>query len=48
MILNHATERDLTETARKEGMRTLRENAAIKVLAGIISPEEMYRVTADI
>ncbi|NLJ50361.1 MAG: Flp pilus assembly complex ATPase component TadA [Candidatus Atribacteria bacterium] len=48
MILNHATERELTETARKEGMRTLRENAAIKVLTGIISPEEMYRVTANI
>ena len=48
LILKHATEKELTEAARKKGMRNLRENAALKVIAGITTLEEMYRVTSNL
>ena len=48
MILRGATSDELRETARKEGMRTLREDAIIKLKKGITTVEEVLRVTAAI
>jgi len=48
MILKGATSDELRETARKEGMRTLREDAIIKLKKGITTVEEVLRVTAAI
>ena len=46
LILKNATERELTAKAREKGMLTLEENAIQKVLKGITTFEEMYRVVA--
>ncbi len=48
MILNKATSDDLREQARKEGLRTLREDALIKLKRGLTTIEEVIRVTAAI
>ncbi len=48
MILRGATSDELRETARREGMRTLREDAIIKLKKGITTVEEVLRVTAAI
>ncbi len=45
LILERAQEHILMEAARKEGMKTLRENGLEKVLAGITTLEEILRVT---
>ncbi|MFC1621013.1 GspE/PulE family protein [Candidatus Omnitrophota bacterium] len=45
MILKHARESEIKEQARKEGMRTLREDGLIKVCEGVTSLEEILRVT---
>ena len=45
MILKRARESELKVTARKEGMRTLRENGLAKVGQGITSLEEVLRLT---
>jgi len=48
LVLRNATEREITEKACERGMRTLRENAIRKVLRGVTTLEEMYRVTARV
>lgn len=44
MLLNKESTDAIDEAAREEGMKTLVQNAAVKVLGGITSVEEMYRV----
>lgn len=46
LILNRAQEHVIKEQARKEGMRTLREEGMDAVLKGITTLEEVLRVTA--
>ncbi|HSV31737.1 MAG TPA: ATPase, T2SS/T4P/T4SS family [Atribacteraceae bacterium] len=48
LVLALATEKALTEEARKNGMATLRESALKKVLAGATTLEEVYRVTTHL
>jgi type IV pilus assembly protein PilB len=48
LVLRNATEREITEKACEKEMRTLRENAIRKVLRGVTTLEEMYRVTARV
>ena len=45
MILKKARESEMKEQARKEKMRTLREDGMIKVMQGLTSLEEILRVT---
>ena len=45
MILKGATEDAIKEKARLEGMKTLRENGMVHVLAGATTLEEILRVT---
>ncbi len=45
MILKSEPEYKLKAVARKEGMKTLRENGIAKILAGVTTPEEVMRVT---
>jgi len=45
LVLRKARESEIKEQARKEGMRTLREDGLKKVLEGITSLEEVLRVT---
>jgi len=45
MILKNTRESEMKEQAKKEGMRTLREDGLIKVLEGVTSLEEILRVT---
>ncbi len=47
MILQGATTDELREQASKEGMRTLREDALLKLKKGITTPEEILRVTVQ-
>ena len=44
MLLLRKSTDEITEIARKEGMKTLLESAAEKVAAGVTSIEEMFRV----
>ncbi|MBN3038658.1 MAG: Flp pilus assembly complex ATPase component TadA [Candidatus Omnitrophica bacterium] len=46
LILAKAAEVQIKNVARREGMRTLRENGLAKALKGITSVEEVLRVTA--
>jgi type IV pilus assembly protein PilB len=46
MIVDLAPEAKIAETARREGMRTLREDGLDKVRAGVTSIEEVVRVTS--
>ncbi len=46
LILNRSQERDIKAQARKEGMRTLREDGIASALKGLTSLEEVLRVTA--
>jgi type IV pilus assembly protein PilB len=45
MILKKARESEIKALARKEGMRTLREDGLLKVVEGITSLEEILRLT---
>jgi len=45
MILNAASTDELREKASEEGMRTLREDALLKLKKGVTSPEEILRLT---
>ncbi len=45
LVARQASSPDIVETARREGMRTLREAAIEKVLAGVTSVAELLRVT---
>jgi type IV pilus assembly protein PilB len=47
MIDERASTDDLKRTAREQGMMTLRENGIYKVKKGIITPEELLRVTVE-
>ncbi len=47
MIIKRATLTDITDYARKQGMKTLREDAIAKCLAGDISLEEALRITPE-
>jgi type IV pilus assembly protein PilB len=46
MIVSGASEAEINQVAREEGMRTLREDGFSKVRAGQTSLEEIIRVTA--
>jgi type IV pilus assembly protein PilB len=46
LILQRASEAQVKSAARREGMRTLRENGMAAVIAGQTSLEEIFRVTA--
>ncbi|PIU40542.1 MAG: hypothetical protein COT00_01185 [Candidatus Omnitrophica bacterium CG07_land_8_20_14_0_80_50_8] len=45
LILKGAQEHEIKAAARKEGMKTLRENGIAKILKGTTTPEEVMRVT---
>jgi type II secretory ATPase GspE/PulE/Tfp pilus assembly ATPase PilB-like protein len=45
LVLKRARENEVKKAARNEGMRTLREDGILKVLAGLTSLEEILRVT---
>ncbi len=45
LVLRRARENEVKQAARNEGMRTLREDGILKVLAGLTSLEEILRVT---
>ncbi|MCK4525733.1 type IV-A pilus assembly ATPase PilB [candidate division WOR-3 bacterium] len=47
MILRGATTDELREKAQEEGMRTLREDALIKLKKGLTTTEEVLRVTVE-
>ncbi|MCK4571501.1 type IV-A pilus assembly ATPase PilB [candidate division WOR-3 bacterium] len=47
MILHEATTDELRDQASKEGMKTLREDALLKLKKGITTPEEILRVTVQ-
>lgn len=46
LILSHAQEHIIKQCARKEGMRTLREEGLEVASGGLTTPEEVLRVTA--
>ncbi|MCQ9207206.1 MAG: Flp pilus assembly complex ATPase component TadA [Omnitrophica bacterium] len=45
LILGKTEEHKLREQARREGMKTLRENGLVKVASGLTTVEEIFRVT---
>jgi type IV pilus assembly protein PilB len=45
LILKGASEYDVKELGRKQGMKTLRESGIAKILQGVTTPEEVIRVT---
>ena len=45
IILKNATEPEIMAEARRQGMITMREDGALKVLDGIISYDELTEVT---
>ena len=45
LVLRRARENEVKQTGRNEGMKTLREDGILKVLAGLTSLEEVLRVT---
>ncbi len=47
VIMEGGNSLDITEAAKKEGFRTLRQSALRKAAAGVISLEEVNRVTKD-
>ncbi|MBU1045157.1 MAG: Flp pilus assembly complex ATPase component TadA [Candidatus Omnitrophica bacterium] len=47
LILRHASTAELTEEAKKHGMKTLREDGFQKVLNGVTTVEEVLRATAE-
>jgi len=48
LLLKRASAHQLRESAKKRGMRTLRESAIEKLLSGITTPQEVLRVTLDV
>jgi type II secretory ATPase GspE/PulE/Tfp pilus assembly ATPase PilB-like protein len=48
LVLKKASSQVIDTQARKEGMRTLRDDCFEKVMNGITTIEEMFRVTQDI
>ena len=47
LIMKDADAADLTEAARRNGMRTLREDGWLKAAAGVTTPAEVTRVTQE-
>lgn len=47
MILNGASTDDLRKAAQNEGMRTLRDDAVVKLKKGLTTPDEILRVTVE-
>jgi type IV pilus assembly protein PilB len=47
MILEHASEADITRLALKEGLITMRQAAAVKANYQLVTPEEILRVFAE-
>jgi general secretion pathway protein E len=47
LIMKDADAADLTEAARRNGMRNLREDGWLKVAAGVTTPAEVTRVTQE-
>jgi type II secretory ATPase GspE/PulE/Tfp pilus assembly ATPase PilB-like protein len=45
LVMNRASAATLGEVARKQGMRTLRQDGWVKVKAGVTTVEEVLRVT---
>ncbi len=45
LVLKKSSAEEIRKIAKMEGMKTLREGAIQKLLAGIITPEEVFRVT---
>ena len=43
LTVQQASSKEIARTARREGMRTLREDGLIKVLQGLTSLEELAR-----
>ena len=48
LIVSRAPSIDIDKVARGEGMKTLRDDCLIKVVQGMTTVEEMFRVTQDI
>ena len=47
LALKNADANTIKQTAIRQGMRTLREDGAMKVLAGVTTLEEVLMVTAE-
>ena len=47
MVMANADAGRITETARKHGMRSLREDGWMKVSSGMTTAEEVTRVTQE-
>jgi type IV pilus assembly protein PilB len=47
LILAHASHNEITKVAREQGMRTLLESGIEKVLSGITTLEELFRVVTE-
>jgi len=47
LIMNNADAADLTELAKRNGMRTLREDGWLKVSQGVTTADEVMRVTQE-
>ena len=45
LVMRRAPERDIEEAARKQGMKTLREQGLAKATAHITTLEEVFRTT---
>jgi type IV pilus assembly protein PilB len=48
LVLNRSSADEIRNLAKKQGMKTLREAAIDKMLAGITTPEEVLRVTQSV
>ena len=47
LVMTQASSSEIKASARRLGMRTLRENGLKKVLAGVTTVEEVLRVTGE-
>ena len=47
LVMNRASAATLADIARKQGMRTLRQDGWTKVKAGVTTVEEVLRVTQN-
>jgi type IV pilus assembly protein PilB len=47
LILKKADEREIRETARKNGMKTLLEDGLEKIRTGVTTLSEIFRVTQE-
>ena len=47
MVMDKRSSEEIKARALTEGMKTLRDDAVAKALAGLTTPEEVLRVTPD-